>query len=231
MAKGFFIIGTDTGVGKTTVSCGLLDGFANLGLRVIGMKPIATGSTGTPGDDIERLKAAANVVSKQEWINPYAFTPAISPHLAARRSGIKISVDAIAAAYLRLAQIADVVIVEGVGGFRVPLDADSDTADLIVKLDLAIVLVVGMRLGCLNHALLTVEAIKNRRLSPVAWVANRIDPDFDAVTENITTLERRFDFPLIGVLPFFPQSEILDTNSYLNIRTLDLGALQKRLID
>ncbi|MDD5384985.1 MAG: dethiobiotin synthase [Gallionella sp.] len=174
----YFITGTDTGVGKTLVSCALLHGFAAQGKRVVGMKPVAAGcADGGQHEDVRQLRAASNVLASGGQINPYCFVQAVAPQLAAQFVGVNINFARIVESFSELDAQADVVIVEGVGGFRVPLNAGQDSADLAEQLGLPIILVVGMRLGCLNHALLTAEAIAARGLMLAGWVANVLDAD------------------------------------------------------
>jgi dethiobiotin synthetase len=203
--SGFFIIGTDTGVGKTLFSAALLHALAGLGIRAVGMKPVAAGAAFKDGvwvnEDVAMLAAASGVRAPPELVNPYLFREAIAPHLAADHKGVAIEIPRIAAALDELAGLADMVVVEGVGGFRVPLGSGRDTADLALRLDLPLILVVGMRLGCLNHALLSGEAIAARGLKLAAWVANRVDPDMGAYDENIATLTQLLDVPLLAELP------------------------------
>ncbi|MBI5329023.1 MAG: dethiobiotin synthase [Betaproteobacteria bacterium] len=211
MTPAFFITGTDTGVGKTLVTAALLRAYAALGLRVLGMKPVAAGAESRDGvwinEDAALLRAASNVDAAAEWMNPYLFREAIAPHIAAERKGVEIEIPRIRAALEALQAQADLVLVEGVGGFRVPLSATRDTADLAQALGLPIILVAGMRLGCLNHALLTVEAIAARGLTLAGWVANRIDPDMAAYDENLAALARRIDAPLLAELPSMPNPD------------------------
>ena len=194
--------GTDTGVGKTLVACALLRAYAGRGLRAVGMKPVACGAepggSGLVNDDVERLIAAGNVSAPREHVNPYCFAPPIAPHIAARQAGVTISFDRIEDSFRALAARAQVVVVEGVGGFRVPLGSDLDTVQLAARLALPVVLVVGMRLGCLNHALLTADAIAARGLRLVGWVANHIDPSMIAADDNVRTLEALIAAPLIA---------------------------------
>lgn len=203
---GLFVTGTDTGVGKTLVTCALLHAFAARGLCVVGMKPVAAGAQwhadGLRNEDVEQILAAGNVPASRQLVNPYCFEPPIAPHIAARDAGVAIDLRHIELAYGGLSQLADVVVVEGVGGFCVPLNARENTADLAQRLDLPVLLVVGMRLGCLNHALLTAHAIRARGLSLAGWIANRIDPAMAAVEENITTLAERLAAPLLGEVEF-----------------------------
>lgn len=166
------------------------------------MKPVASGAERSPrgllSEDVERILAAGNVAAPRKQVNPYCFEPPIAPHIAAQRAGIAIELGPIVAAYRALARRADVVIVEGVGGFLVPLGRSTDTARLAARLALPVVLVVGLRLGCLNHALLTVEAIAARGLVLAGWVANQIDPGMAAAEQNVGALEERIAAPLIG---------------------------------
>jgi dethiobiotin synthetase len=174
----YFVTGTDTGVGKTLVSCALLHAFAARGNKAIGFKPVAAGcDEDGQNDDAKRLRAASSVQAPYDRINPYCFSLAIAPHLAARQAGARIEFPHILAAYRELAGQADVVIVEGVGGFCVPLNDTQDSADLARQLDLPVILVVGMRLGCINHALLTMRAIADHQLECAGWVANVLDAD------------------------------------------------------
>jgi dethiobiotin synthetase len=203
---GFFVTGTDTGVGKTFVACSLLRAFAARGLTVVGMKPVASGAAprgnGLVHDDVERLMAAGNVTAPREHINPYCFAPAIAPHIAAAQAEMRIDLEHIARCFNSLAGKADLVVVEGVGGFQVPLGPGGDTAQLAARLALPVVLVVGMRLGCLNHALLTAEAITRRGLALAGWVANHIDPQMAAVEENVRTLGTLISAPLLARIAF-----------------------------
>jgi len=208
VTKGYFVTGTDTGVGKTLVACALLRAFAARGLRAVGMKPVAAGAEasaeGWKHEDVERLIAAGSVAAARALVNPYCFAPAIAPHIAAREAGVTIDLGRIEESFRALAARADVVIVEGAGGFRVPLGPAADTAELAARLALPVVLVVGMRLGCLNHALLTAEAIAARRLKLAGWIANHIEPRMAAAEENVRALEERIAAPLIARIAFDP---------------------------
>jgi dethiobiotin synthetase len=204
----YFVTGTDTGVGKTLISCALLHAFAAQGKRVAGMKPVAAGCNAKEqNEDVLQLRAAGNVAVGYGQINPYLFLPAIAPHIAAQRAGVIIQFSRIAQSYQELAAQADVVIVEGVGGLLVPLNAQQDSADLVQELGLPIILVVGVRLGCLNHALLTAEAISTRGLTMAGWVANVVDAGMTLVEENIAALQQRIAAPLLGVVPYLPQAD------------------------
>lgn len=204
----YFVTGTDTGVGKTLVSCALLHALAARGLRVVGMKPVAAGCDDGVHEDVRRLRAAGNVMAGLGQINPYNFVPPVAPHLAAHFAGVRISLDRILEAYDELNAQADVVIVEGAGGFRVPLNEAQDSADMVQRMGIPVVLVVGMRLGCLNHALLTVEAIAARGLVLAGWVANFAEAGMAMPQENIEALKSRIDAPLLGVVPFVAQPDV-----------------------
>jgi dethiobiotin synthetase len=203
--NGFFITGTDTGVGKTLVSAGLIHKLVAKGLRVAGMKPVATGCKWKGGvlrsEDADLLLTEANVKAPYDWVTPYAYEPPISPHIAAKHHRGYISLEHIADCKAQLLQMADAVIVEGVGGFRVPLNDDQDTADMALLLGLPLILVVGLRLGCLNHALLTAENIQGCGLKLIGWVGNRIDPGMPHVEANLDTLRQRLNVPCLGVVP------------------------------
>ncbi len=195
MKQAFFITGTDTGVGKTFVTCQLLRHYSAQGLKVVGMKPVAAGRELVHGawvhDDVQKLIAASNVVAPIELINPYCFDEAIAPHIAAEKAGIEIKIDVIFHAYQQLSELADVVIVEGAGGFLVPLNDKETLADLVAALSIPVIVVVGVKLGCINHALLTAEAVTARGLHFYGWVANCQDVKMPAINENIATLIKR----------------------------------------
>jgi dethiobiotin synthetase len=217
MTQGYFVTGTSTGVGKTLVSCALLYAFGMRGKTAVGMKPIASGCEDGQCTDVDLLVEASSVIARRELINPYALIPPIAPHIAARRAGIEINVDTIRKAWLELKTIADVVIVEGIGGFLVPLNDYQDGGDMARALGLPIVLVVGMQLGCLNHALLTAQAVRTTGLVLAGWVANRIDPQMAAFDENVLALEQRLDCPLLAVLPFEPAADAKKLSGLLNV--------------
>lgn len=220
MGTGFFVTGTDTGVGKTFVSCLLLHALAKQHKTVVGMKPIAAGIEKGQWLDVESLRTASNVDIDVKLINPYALDSPIAPHIAARQQDVEIDLKKIDKAFQELKKKADYVVVEGVGGFLVPINESQDTSDLAQLLNLPVILVVGMRLGCINHALLTVQAIQHIGLSPVGWVANCIDPDFLAVDENIDTLRQRLVCPLLGIVPFDAESDSRELSKLIYISAL-----------
>ncbi len=218
----YFIAGTDTGVGKTLVSCALLHAMAAQGKRVAGFKPVAAGcDEDGQNDDAKRLHVAGNVQASYDQINPYCFHHAIAPHLAARMAGVAVEFPRILLTYQELAARADTVIVEGVGGFCVPLNDRQDSADLARQLGLPVILVVGMRLGCLNHALLTVRAIADQQLECAGWVANVLDADMPALQENIAALRERIGAPLLGVVPHLAQADARAAAAQLNMELLE----------
>jgi dethiobiotin synthetase len=204
VGQGFFVTGTDTGVGKTLIACALLHAFAAAGRSVVGMKPVAAGSEAGRWADLDALAAASTVRAPGKLVNPYAFDPAIAPHIAAGLAGVRIDIETIARAHQDLAHRADTVLVEGVGGFLVPLNERDTAADLARRLALPVVLVVGMRLGCLNHALLTRRQIDACGLRCAGWVANCITPGMPELEANIEALERRLDSPMLGAIPYRP---------------------------
>ena len=225
MHTGFFITGTDTGVGKTLVTCALLEAFAEQGRKVIGMKPVAAGCDPAPDgmqcEDVVLLQKHSNVTAALKLVNPYAFAPPVAPHIAAEQSRTEISLDLISANFKTLQTMSDVVLVEGVGGFMVPLNASQTTADLAIKLALPVIMVVGMRLGCINHALLTAQAIANAGLPLAGWVANQIDPLMQETANNMISLKSRIHAPLLGVLPYCVSPESACMSQYLKLDCLD----------
>ncbi len=231
---GYFITGTDTGIGKTLVSCELLRAGARLGLRSCGMKPVASGATrvqeGLRNDDALALWEASSVQMAYEQVNPYCFEMPVAPSLAARAQGVHIDLEHVAACARALGQSCDWLIIEGVGGWLAPLatpppgtapgtpigtmagaqpTATVSVADLAVRLGLPVILVVGLRLGCLNHAALTLESIRTRGLLFAGWIGNQIDPDLLMSEENLLELTALMGRPALGVLPWKPNDAVL----------------------
>lgn len=217
----YFVTGTDTDVGKTLIASALVAYFAKQGLRSVGMKPIAAGGEYVDGDwhnhDVAQLQAASNVDAPLDWMNPYRFEPPIAPHIAAAQSGVTIEIPKLKQCYQDLATIAEVVIVEGAGGFYVPINPTETLADLAVALQLPVILVVGMRLGCINHALLSVAAIASRGLPLAGWVANQLHPDMPMFAENLASLQQRISAPLLGVVPWQAAPDSVKTAEYFNL--------------
>lgn len=204
-APGIFFAGTDTGVGKTHVAVAAVRALVSRGLSVAVMKPVAAGSVATAdgprNEDALALIAAANVRAEYALVNPYCLRAPISPHLAAREEGVAIELERIAQAFAALAQRAHCVVVEGAGGWLAPISDTQSMADLARALDLPVLLVVGLRLGCLSHAQLTARAIEADGLHLGGWIANHLDPAFEPLMENVATLERVLERPPLGFVP------------------------------
>jgi dethiobiotin synthetase len=210
--RGFFVTGTDTGVGKTLVTAALIRALRAAGHRVAGMKPVAAGSVNGPAGranyDALLLQAESSVRQPYALVNPWLFEPAIAPHIAAAEAGVTIDTARIAEAHARIADGCDVVFAEGAGGFLVPLDTARSMAELPKLLGMDVILVVGLRLGCLNHAFLTAEAIASRGLALAGWVGNHIDPGFARMQANLDTLEARIAAPCLGIVPHMPEPDV-----------------------
>ena len=219
MSRGFFVTGTDTGVGKTLVTAALLRRLRESGLKVAGMKPVAAGTVAGPegpaNADALLLQAESSVRHPYAIVNPWLFEAAIAPHIAAAESGVVIDTDRIMQAYETLAATADVVLAEGAGGFLVPLDTHRSFADLPSLLGMDVLLVVGLRLGCLNHALLTVEAIAARGCQLAGWIGNGIDPAFARRDANIATLTSMIPAPCLGIVPWLADPGIAEAAAAL----------------
>lgn len=204
--SGFFVTGTDTGVGKTLAAAALTRAFVDRGLRVAVMKPVASGSDPTPGgprnSDALALMTAANVTAPYEVVNPYCFLPPISPHIAAAEARVAIDLAVLRRRFDSLAAASDCVIVEGAGGWLAPISDTATMADLAAALELPVLLVVGLRLGCLNHALLTRESLASRGMAFAGWIANAIDPRLERAAENLATLSTRLGEPPLACIPF-----------------------------
>lgn len=202
--QGLFITGTDTGVGKTRVSVALVEALKSRGYRVAAMKPVASGAVetaaGLRNEDALQLCAAASVAAPYPTVNPYCFAPAMAPHLAARAAGVSIRLRHIQETHATLAAQADWIIVEGVGGWKVPLGETITTVDLATHLGWPVLLVVGIRLGCLNHALLTADAIAASGLPLAGWIANCVDPHCAETDALIEDLEQRLPAPRRGAM-------------------------------
>jgi dethiobiotin synthetase len=209
MVSGYFVTGTDTGVGKTEISLGLMAALQQRGWSVLGMKPVAAGCQWRQGrlvnEDALRIRQQCSVSLAYDQVNPYALEPAIAPHLAAAEAGVELAFDPILQGFNSLKQQAEWLIVEGAGGWRVPLGEDGDMAELAWNLGLPVILVVGMRLGCLNHALLTAESIAGYGIHFAGWVANCIEPDMPYLEENISSLKQLIDAPCLGVVDWMKQ--------------------------
>lgn len=207
--KGLFVTGTDTGIGKTLVSCALLSVLKSRGFSAQGMKPIASGcersAVGLRNDDAQQLIKHSSQQLPYSMVNPYAFEEAVAPHLVAAQSNIQIDIDVIKQQYRKIAMQCDHVVVEGVGGWLVPINRQQTMADLAISLQLPVIMVVGLRLGCINHALMTYQSIKDTGLLCLGWVANTIDPTMQFIDENRASIAQRLEIPLLGTIPYDEQ--------------------------
>lgn len=229
---GFFVTGTDTEIGKTCVSAALLHLFAKAGYRSAGLKPVAAGTELIAGErineDVRALRGAGSLALTGAEVGPLQLDAACAPHIAAALEGRTIDRGAILRAARALAERADVLVVEGVGGFCVPLGADWDTSDLAVDLAMPVVLVVGLRLGCINHALLTAQAIRSRGLRLAGWIGNCVASDMPWTDENVATLRdwlcRLHGAPCLGVVPRLAQPDAPAVAAHLH------GAILRALL-
>lgn len=226
MSAAFFVTGTDTEVGKTTIAAGLLHAARQAGLSTAAAKPVASGcertDAGLRNSDALALLAECTLPMRYEAVNPFAFEPAIAPHLAAREAGIELSAARLAEPVRQmLALQADFSLVEGAGGWRVPLAGRENLSDLVILLGLPVILVVGVRLGCINHALLSAEAIERDGLRLAGWVANIVDPATSRLEENLATLAERLNAPCLGRVPRLPVADAAGV-----ARLLDPGLLR-----
>jgi dethiobiotin synthetase len=212
MSAGLFVTGTDTGVGKTVVARLIVRSLVATGVRVAVMKPVAAGrvmtAQGPRNEDALGLITDSNVDMPYEIVNPYCLEAPVAPHLAARDAGIRVELPRIQHHFCALASAADYVIVEGAGGWFAPLNEAEFIADLAAALNLPVLLVVGLRLGCLNHALLTVAAVRQRRLQLAGWIGNQIEPDFARMNENLLTLEQHIGMPPIATVAHAPAAMV-----------------------
>lgn len=208
LAPAWLVVGTDTEIGKTLVACALLHSLRARYARVVGAKPVSAGNAADGvNEDVARLRAASTLAVDPALDNPYALERPISPHAAARHDGTQIDLQRIAAAVQALRERADAVIVEGVGGFLVPLSMLEDGGDMARRLRLPVILVVGLRLGCLNHALLTQEAIAARGLTLTGWIGNHVDPSMLAPQDSLELLRARLRAPCLGIVPHLRRAD------------------------
>ncbi|MDD0845277.1 dethiobiotin synthase [Pseudomonas sp. Gutcm_11s] len=228
MSQAFFITGTDTEIGKTTIAAGLLHAARRAGLSTAAAKPVASGcvrtAAGLRNDDALALLAQCSLALGYDEVNPFAFEPAIAPHLAAREAGVELSVARLLPSVQRVLQYAaDFTVVEGAGGWRVPLTGRESLSDLAVALDLPVVLVVGVRLGCINHAVLSAEAIERDGLRLAGWVANIVDAQTSRLEENLATLAERLSAPCLGRVPRLAQASAEAVAAHLDLRPLGVA--------
>ncbi|WP_417780616.1 dethiobiotin synthase [Stutzerimonas xanthomarina] len=226
MTASYFVTGTDTEVGKTTIAAGLLHAARRAGLSTAAAKPVASGcertSEGLRNSDALALLGECTLPLRYEQVNPFTFEPAIAPHLAAREAGAELTVAALAEPVRRvLALQAQFSLVEGAGGWRVPLAAGETLSDLAIELGLPVILVVGVRLGCINHALLSAEAIACDGLRLAGWVANIVDPATSRLQENLATLTERLSAPCLGQVPYLSVADPANVACYLDFGLLE----------
>jgi len=225
--RGIFVTGTDTGCGKTEIALALMEARRRNGLAVLGMKPIASGCEPTPAGlrnaDAWQLQTQGSHRIPYEQVNPYAFEPPIAPHIAADQAGVRIELEVIAAAAEHLAARSDFLVVEGVGGWRVPLAPSLFVSDLPLALDLPVVLVSGFRLGCINHSLLTAESIRLSGARLAGWVANQIDPEMPVRDENLATLKTLIEAPCLGLVPWTTSPKPRRVAEHLDLKPLLTG--------
>ncbi|OQX33340.1 MAG: dethiobiotin synthase [Oceanospirillales bacterium LUC14_002_19_P2] len=222
MSKAYFVTGTDTDAGKTLMSCGLLEKARQKGLTTAAVKPVSAGCEETPeglrNADALALHQVMTMEMPYEQVNPVAFLPPIAPHIAAQDAGRMITADRLAGICRGvLMKRADFTLLEGAGGWRVPLNPRETLADLARMLQLPVILVVGMKLGCLNHALLTAEAIRRDGLTIAGWVANSVTPDMARLVENTLTLEGELGVPCLGEVPYLDSATPTAAAEYLNL--------------
>jgi len=221
MSRGVFVTGTDTGVGKTLAACALVHALRAAGARPVPMKPIAAGAEGAHnGDTVALLEAAGLGASWATAVTPVLLREPMAPHIAAAREGRRLGLDFLGSALDHLEQAGDFLVVEGVGGFKVPLAEGLDTVDLARAAGLPVVLVVGLRLGCLNHALLTADAVRSAGLPLAGWIANAVDPDMPVRDENVAALEARLGAPLLGRMPHSTSPDARVLAACLDVRAL-----------
>lgn len=228
LKSGYFVTGTDTEVGKTLVSGALILKLRELGRNAIGFKPVVAGTyQGQNGEyineDIETLRVASNLPQTQS-ICPFVLDTPAAPHIVAKANGIELNVNKLLESFTGIQNENDFVVVEGAGGFIVPLNDHESLADFAQKIDLPIIVVVGMKLGCLNHTLLTIEAIKTRKMKIAGWVANALAQEMSLLNENIQSLQDRIDAPFLGMIPTLPLALQKQNNSPYSLAALQFAA-------
>ncbi|QWE08803.1 dethiobiotin synthase [Polynucleobacter ibericus] len=228
-SNGFFVTGTDTEVGKTLVSGALILKLREQGMNAIGFKPVVAGTYQdargkTLNEDVETLRTASNLDSNALSLCPYVLDQPAAPHLVAAHQGVKLEMDVMAKAFRHIQNQADCVVVEGAGGLLIPLNEVEDLGAFAKEIHLPIILVVGMKLGCINHALLTYEAIKARNLTIAGWVANTLSTEMSLLQENVQTLKTRIAAPFLGLVPVLPKALQKANNSPYSLEALTFAA-------
>ena len=228
-SAGFFVTGTDTEVGKTLVSGALIVKLREQQINAIGFKPVVAGtykdkSGRTLNEDLETLRIASNLSHSKLSLCPYVLDKPAAPHLVAAQQGLKLEMSVMHNAFQDIQKHADCIVVEGAGGLLIPLNKDEDLGGFAKKIDLPIIFVVGMKLGCLNHALLTYEAIKARNLKIAGWIANALEEEMPLLQGNLQTLRARIDAPFLGLIPSLPKELQKATDSPYSIEALHFAA-------
>jgi dethiobiotin synthetase len=222
--RGIFITGTDTGIGKTWTAQALMFALKSSGLTVSGMKPVASGAEQTgdrlTNEDALLIQAQASEIHPYEWVNPYVFMAPVAPHIAAEKAGINIDLPPIVEAYKNLAKRSDFVVVEGIGGWRVPLSEQLSTVDLVRALQIPVLLVVGMRLGCINHTLLTTECIQADNICLAGLVVNELDREYENQNQTLQSLARATKIPVLGKLPYTRSFDLAKLAASLDVTQL-----------
>ena len=229
IGAGFFIAGTDTEIGKTLVAGALILKLGKLGHRVAGFKPVVAGTYRNArgelvNEDLQTLQLASNHAFDQIPICPYILDIPAAPHLVAKKQGLSLELESIMGAYELLQKSAEQIVVEGVGGFLVPINQTQNMGDVAKAINLPIILVVGMRLGCINHALLTIESMNNRKLTVAGWIANTLDETMPFLAENIESLQQRIAAPFCGLIPKLPNQLQKSDNSPYSVEALQFAA-------
>ena len=228
-SSGFFVTGTDTEVGKTLVSGALILKLREQGIHTVGFKPVVAGTyqdaTGKIlNEDVETLRIASNLDSDELSLCPYVLDQPAAPHLVAERQGLKLEIDVMLQSFRKIQNQADCVVVEGAGGLLIPLNDQKDLSDFAEEIHLPVILVVGMKLGCINHALLTFEAIKARNLKMAGWIANTLTSEMPLLQENLQTLKTRITAPFLGLIPALPKALQKPDNSPYSLEALTFAA-------
>ena len=226
---GFFVVGTDTEVGKTLVSAALILKLKEVGIKAVGFKPVVAGTYRSPNgrelnEDLETLRLASGFEYDDMHLCPYVLSTPAAPQLVAQAQGIELNIAVITKAFHNISEKFDAVVVEGAGGFLVPLNKKEDLGDTVKAIGLPVILVVGMRLGCINHALLTYEALKMRNLQVAGWIANALSEEMSLLQENIQSLKDRIKAPLLGIIPPLPITLQKQVNEPYSLQALEFAA-------
>jgi dethiobiotin synthetase len=226
---GFFVVGTDTEVGKTLVSAAFILKLKEVGIKAVGFKPVVAGTYRSPdgrefNEDLETLRLASGFEHDDMHLCPYVLSTPAAPQLVAQAQGIELNIAVITKAFHNISEKFDAVVVEGAGGFLVPLNKKEDLGDTVKAIGLPVILVVGMRLGCINHALLTYEALKMRNLQVAGWIANALSEEMSLLQENIQSLKDRIKAPLLGIIPPLPITLQKQVNEPYSLQALEFAA-------